>query len=373
MHRASTSIGRLAATLAALLLALLAPAAAQVGAGAPIAYLYCYSGTVPTAPTSWSPCSVTNPLVVSATLTPSGTQDVNLAKANNVALGSPSAYGTSPGAVNVLGVNAFVTNFPATQPVSGTVTANQGTAGSAWPVTLTSTTITGNTVVIGPTADGSPATTAPVLIGGTVDGSATGNVGVAKVDAAGLQYNANVNWGGTALGAMANYGTSPGAVLVPGVNAFVTNTVTVSGTVAATQSGTWTVQPGNTPNTSPWLVTSTPSSASGAALTPVSSSALAANTVIKASAGNLYSFEVSADSTLSAAAWWIMIYNATSAPVDGAVTPLKCYAMASGVTAFTAGFQTPVAFSTGITVGVSTTGCFTKTASTHAFISGDAQ
>lgn len=31
-------------------------------------------------------------------------------------------------------------------------------------------------------------------------------------------------WAGSTLGAMANYGTSPGAVLVPGVNAFVTNT-----------------------------------------------------------------------------------------------------------------------------------------------------
>jgi hypothetical protein len=31
-------------------------------------------------------------------------------------------------------------------------------------------------------------------------------------------------WGGGTLGAMANYGTSPGAVLVPGVNAFITNT-----------------------------------------------------------------------------------------------------------------------------------------------------
>jgi hypothetical protein len=28
---------------------------------------------------------------------------------------------------------------------------------------------------------------------------------------------------------------------------------TITGTVAATQSGTWTVQPGNTPNTTPWL------------------------------------------------------------------------------------------------------------------------
>lgn len=64
-----------------------------------------------------------------------------------------------------------VTNFPATQPVSGTVTANQGT--SPW-----------------------------------VDSIST--------------------WAGGTLGAMANYGTSPGAVLVPGVNAFITNTVAVS-------------------------------------------------------------------------------------------------------------------------------------------------
>jgi len=55
-------------------------------------------------------------------------------------------------------------------------------------------------------------------------------------------------WGGGTLGAMATYGTSPGAVLVPGVNAFVTNTPPVS------QSGTWTVQPGNAANTTPWLV-----------------------------------------------------------------------------------------------------------------------
>lgn len=33
------------------------------------------------------------------------------------------------------------------------------------------------------------------------------------------------------------------------------NSITVDGTVAATQSGTWTVQPGNTANTTPWLST----------------------------------------------------------------------------------------------------------------------
>ena len=54
---------------------------------------------------------------------------------------------------------------------------------------------------------------------------------------------------GVALGSPSNYGTSPGAVAVPGVNAFVTNSPAVS------QSGTWTVQPGNTANTTAWLVT----------------------------------------------------------------------------------------------------------------------
>lgn len=112
---------------------------------------------------------------------------------------------------------------------------------------------------------------------------------------------------------------------------------------------------------------------SAVAITPVSSSALAANQIIKASAGTLSSFNVSADSTLSGAAWWIMVYNATSAPADGAVTPLKCYAMASGTTSYASAFTAPITFSAGITIGVSTTGCFTKTASTHAFISGDAQ
>jgi hypothetical protein len=42
-------------------------------------------------------------------------------------------------------------------------------------------------------------------------------------------------WNGVALGSPSNYGTSPGAVSVPGVNAFVTNVPAVS------QSGTWNV------------------------------------------------------------------------------------------------------------------------------------
>lgn len=116
-----------------------------------------------------------------------------------------------------------------------------------------------------------------------------------------------------------------------------------------------------------------PSSASTAGIAPTSTAALAANLVAKNSSGNLYGFEVTADSTLSAAAWWLMVYNATSAPADGAVTPAKCYGFPAGTTSFTAGFTQPAYFSTGIVLGVSTNGCFTKAASTHAFISADVQ
>lgn len=107
--------------------------------------------------------------------------------------------------------------------------------------------------------------------------------------------------------------------------------------------------------------------------THIQTAALAANQIITASAHSLTSFEVSADSTLSGAAWWIMIYDATSAPSDGAVTPAKCYALPSGATSFNGAFNQPPAFTAGIVIGVSTTGCFTKTASAHAFISGDYQ
>ncbi len=105
--------------------------------------------------------------------------------------------------------------------------------------------------------------------------------------------------------------------------------------------------------------------------TVVSSAALAANLVVLGAPGSLFSFNVTADSTLAAAAWWIMIYDATTAPGDGAVTPAKCYGVPLGTTSVSGAFPAPVSFATGIVIGVSTTGCFVKTASTHAFISGD--
>lgn len=120
------------------------------------------------------------------------------------------------------------------------------------------------------------------------------------------------------------------------------------------------------PNTDTTFSTiDTPSGAAASGLAPVATSAVGSNTVVKASAGTLYGF--SGNSTVNG---FFMVFNATSAPVDGAVTPTKCYPYVAN-TPFGASFYPPVYLSTGITIVFSTTGCFTKTASATAFISGD--
>lgn len=166
-----------------------------------------------------------------------------------------------------------------------------------------------------------------------------------------------------------NVATTPAASTNQKVNIDQTTPGTTNGVVV--NSGTVGIDQTTTGTTNG--VTGVPSAATAAAVAPASTAALASNKVIKSGAGNLYSLEVSADSTLSGAAWWVLIYNATAAPGDGAVTPVKCYAMASGTTMFSAAFPTPISFATGITAAVSTNGCFTQALSIHAFISGDAK
>lgn len=115
------------------------------------------------------------------------------------------------------------------------------------------------------------------------------------------------------------------------------------------------------------------SAAASAGVAPVQTPSLAGSLVAKNSAGNLHSFEVSADSTLSGAAWWVLFFNATSVPADGAVAPAMCYAAKSGDTRVNDAFSQPVYFSTGIVIVASTTGCFSKTISAHAFAAAGVQ
>lgn len=71
--------------------------------------------------------------------------------------------------------------------------------------------------------------------------------------------------------------------------------------------------------------------------------------------------------TTGAVSGYLMVFDATSAPADGAVTPKLCIAAAANNTV---GFTYPTAFTTGISVAFSTTGCFTKTVSATATFTG---
>jgi hypothetical protein len=114
-------------------------------------------------------------------------------------------------------------------------------------------------------------------------------------------------------------------------------------------------------------MTIAPTATAGAAITPVVSSAAESSHVFKASAGNLYAWQV----TTGASAGYVLIFNATSAPANGAVTPIKCVQVSANSTVGAGPVVPPEAFSTGITALFSTTGCFTATASATAFFSGD--
>lgn len=106
------------------------------------------------------------------------------------------------------------------------------------------------------------------------------------------------------------------------------------------------------------------------ALTPVVSSAAEASHVLKASPGNLYSLTV----TSGASAGFVLLFNLTAAPANGAVTPQNCVVIAANSTvSIGAGGDPPSAYSVGIVAEFSTTGCFTATSSATAFFAGNVQ
>lgn len=110
-----------------------------------------------------------------------------------------------------------------------------------------------------------------------------------------------------------------------------------------------------------------PTSAPGAAVAPSFTTVAASSVVAKASAGNLYRVAVNS----GASAGFLLVFNATSAPADGTVTPVVCRPVAANDFVEVI-YNVPVRFSTGITAVFSTTGCFTKTASATAHIEAEA-
>lgn len=209
------------------------------------------------------------------------------------------------------------TFWQATQPVSGTITANAGSgtfAISAASLPLPSgaaadTSVNGILVSQGSTTSGEKG---PLIQGAVTTGAPTYTTaqtsplslttgGLLRVDASGA--------------------TQP-----------------VSGTVTANQGGTWTVQPGNTANTTPWLVQSVPATSGGLSSTTIVSAASNNLTQIKASAGQLYFAHAG---NINASPRYVKVFYLPSASVTMGTTRADAQFMIPGNTAG-AGFVVPI-------------------------------
>lgn len=119
----------------------------------------------------------------------------------------------------------------------------------------------------------------------------------------------------------------------------------------------------------PQTVISVPTPSSSAGINPVASAALEASHVFKTGPGTLYDLEIATSSV----AGYLLLFDATSDPADGAVTPLKCFGLipttSTTATLWPAGGI--VNFKTGLVAVFSTSGCFTKAESATAYFSGD--
>ena len=165
---------------------------------------------------------------------------ISLGKATVNAINAPIPVGTNNiGTVGVLPATAYSagTSYGSLTLGSTTTSAPTYTTGQVNPLSLDTAgnlrvnVVTGGAgggAVYGPTAVGSAAANPPVLTAGTANATATGAVQVEKVDSSGNQYVV-LSTGANTIGAISNT------------------------TFASTESGTWTVQPGNTANTTPWI------------------------------------------------------------------------------------------------------------------------
>jgi hypothetical protein len=107
-----------------------------------------------------------------------------------------------------------------------------------------------------------------------------------------------------------------------------------------------------------------------AAATPVVSAAAEGSHILKASPGCLVATYV----TVGATGGFLLVFNLTTVPGDGAVTPTECIQVLANTTNYLNWApQPPEWFSNGIVVVFSTTGCFTKTISATAFFHGIVQ
>lgn len=134
-------------------------------------------------------------------------------------------------------------------------------------------------------------------------------------------------------------------------------TIATDDVVPSSQSGTWTVQPGNTANTTPWLFSETPATSGGLTVANLNGgdtfTALTSTAqVIKGSAGQIYGWYIYNPNTVVS---YVIVYNIAAASVTvGTSTPAMVFAIPPG-SAANATMDGGIAFGTAISAAATTT------------------
>ncbi len=272
-----------------------------------------------------------------------------------------------------------------TQPVSGTVTANAGSGTFTVAGTVTANIGTTNGLTLDATvaklnvaqATALGSNTGPMMQGSVTTNApsyTTGNINPLSLDTSGLlraslkdtpsntnNFNVNIaasaatvavtgtvtanqggsNWSTNVAqfgGSNVATGTGTSGTGIPRV------TVSNDSNVLVTQSGTWTIQPGNTANTTPWLVQDVAGTSGGSTASHTMSAATTNATSLKASTGTVYGLSIS---NANASARYFKLYNKASSPTVGTDTPVLTLQVPGSGTVIRA-YPKGLALSTGI-------------------------
>ncbi len=186
------------------------------------------------------------------------------------------------------------------------------------------------------------ATFKPVLLG--VSGQVTLAAGSATIGSLAANQSVNVAQINGVTPLMGNGTTGAGSQRVT----IASDNTAFS--VNAVESGTWTVQPGNTQNTTAWLTAPQATTTGGSTPYHLMSAASTNATSVKGSAGNLYGLSIS---NANAAARYFKLYDKASAPTVGTDVPKRTVQVPANGTVITA-FPVGLSFANGIAFSTNT-------------------
>jgi hypothetical protein len=253
-----------------------------------------------------------------------GTASSDVISIQGIASMTPIQVGDNSGSLTVDNAGTFAVQAAQSGTwnitnISGTVSLPTGAATAAKQPAL-GTAGTASADVI--TVQGIASMTALKVDGSAVAQPVTDNSGSLTVDAP----------VGTPVFVRLSDGSAAISTLPVSLASVPSHNVTNAGTFAtqAAQSGTWTVQPGNTANTTAWLVNDAPAASGGLSFSSFVSAASNNKTAVKASAGQLYIISVQ---NLASTPVYLKVFDKTSANVTAGTTACDYQFMIPGNTA----------------------------------------